>query len=102
MEKNPAQRSAERRCRRGGADKDALSGLANRDSAVSLMGKTPVRQLSALLRACTLYAGDNSGPAHCCGVRVPEIGIHPGANEWGPVVKPAMALAQNKAAIDAI
>jgi hypothetical protein len=62
-------------------------------------GKTPLRRLPDLLRACALYVGNNSGPKHiAAALGVPTIGIHSGvvdAIEWGPVGRRAVALRRN-------
>jgi hypothetical protein len=76
-----------------------LDQVVHRDSVVSLVGKTPLRQLPALLSACALYVGNNSGPKHiAAALGVPTIGIHSGvvdAIEWGPIGKRAVALRRN-------
>jgi ADP-heptose:LPS heptosyltransferase len=73
-----------------------LGKVARRDSVVSLVGKTPLRDLPALLSACALYVGNNSGPKHiAAALGVPTIGIHSGvvdAAEWGPIGERAVAL----------
>ena len=76
-----------------------LDRVANRDRVVSLVGKTSLRQLPDLLRACVLYVGNNSGPKHIAAAfGVPTIGIHSGvvdAIEWGPIGARAVALRRN-------
>lgn len=88
----------------GGAEEAALAEevlgrVANRNAVVSVVGKTPLRQLPKLLRACALYVGNNSGPKHiAAALGVPTIGIHSGvvdAIEWGPIGKRAVALRRN-------
>ena len=88
----------------GGAEEaelaeEVLARVANRDAVVSLVGKTPLRQLPDLLRACALYVGNNSGPKHiAAALGVPTIGIHSGvvdAIEWGPIGRRAVALRRN-------
>ncbi len=78
---------------------DVMSMVAHRDAVVSLVGRTPLRELPALLRACSLYVGNNSGPKHiAAALGVPTIGIHSGvvdAIEWGPIGKRAVALRRN-------
>ena len=73
-----------------------LAQTAYRDSVASLAGKTPLRDLPALLAACALYVGNNSGPKHiAAAIGVPTIGIHSGvvdAIEWGPIGRRAVAL----------
>ena len=53
----------------GGPDEamlaDQVLGLvANRRHVVSLAGKTSLKDLTLVLRACSLYLGNNSGPQH--------------------------------------
>jgi ADP-heptose:LPS heptosyltransferase/GT2 family glycosyltransferase len=76
-----------------------LDRVQHRDSVVSLVGKTPLRELPTLLSACALYVGNNSGPKHiAAALGVPTIGIHSGvvdAIEWGPIGKRAVALRRN-------
>ena len=88
----------------GGAEEaeladEVLARVANRDAVVSVVGKTPLRQLPDLLRACVLYVGNNSGPKHiAAALGVPTIGIHSGvvdAIEWGPIGRRAVALRRN-------
>ncbi len=78
---------------------EVLDQVVHRDAVVSLVGKTPLRQLPALLRACALYVGNNSGPKHiAAALGVPTIGIHSGvvdAIEWGPIGERAVALRRN-------
>ena len=88
----------------GGAEEaeladEVLARVANRHAVVSVVGKTPLRQLPDLLRACVLYVGNNSGPKHiAAALGVPTIGIHSGvvdAIEWGPIGRRAVALRRN-------
>jgi ADP-heptose:LPS heptosyltransferase len=88
----------------GGAEEaelaeEVLGRIANRNAVVSVVGKTPLRQLPDLLRACALYVGNNSGPKHiAAALGVPTIGIHSGvvdAIEWGPIGRRAVAVRRN-------
>ncbi len=88
----------------GGAEEaelaeDVLNRVANRNAVVSVVGKTPLRRLPDLLRACALYVGNNSGPKHiAAALGVPTIGIHSGvvdAIEWGPIGRRAVAVRRN-------
>jgi O-antigen biosynthesis protein len=76
-----------------------LEQVVHRDSVVSLVGKTRLQHLPAVLSACALYVGNNSGPKHiAAALGVPTIGIHSGvvdAVEWGPIGKRAVALQRN-------
>jgi hypothetical protein len=78
---------------------EVLGHVINREAVVSLVGRTSLQQLIALLNACALYVGNNSGPKHiAAGLGVPTIGIHSGvvdAIEWGPIGKRAVALRRN-------
>ncbi len=80
---------------------EILGAIANRHAVVSLVGRTPLRQLLDVLRACSLYVGNNSGPKHIAAtLGVPTIGIHSGvvdAIEWGPVGGRAVAVRRNMA-----
>ena len=94
------QRGADRRHRRKrNWPRRCSTRSRNRDAVVSLVGKTPLRQLPELLRACALYVGNNSGPKHiAAALGVPTIGIHSGvvdAIEWGPIGKRAVAVRRN-------
>ena len=70
--------------------------VVNRKNVVSLVGKTSLTSLTALLRNCSLYLGNNSGPLHvAAGLGLPTIGIYSGvvdATEWGPIGPRAVAL----------
>jgi len=71
----------------------------HRDSVASLAGKTPLGDLPALLAACALCVGNNSGPEHiAAAIGVPTIGIHSGvvdATEWGAIGRRAVAVRCN-------
>ncbi len=78
---------------------EVLGRIANRGAVASVVGKTSLRQLPDLLRACALYIGNNSGPKHiAAALGVPTIGIHSGvvdAIEWGPIGDRAVAVRRN-------
>ena len=78
---------------------EVLSLVSGRRSVVSLVGKTALKDLPALLQACALFVGNNSGPQHiAAGLGVPTIGIHSGvvdATEWGPAGPRAVAIQRN-------
>ena len=85
----------------GGRDEAALAKkvlgyVVNRKSVVSLAGKTSLADLTGLLRACSLYLGNNSGPQHiAAALGLPTVGIYSGvvdAAEWGPTGPRAVAL----------
>ncbi len=88
----------------GGSDEressDAvLATLLRPEAAGSVAGQTSLNDLSALLSACCLYIGNDSGPKHvAAALGIPTIGIHSGvvdAIEWGPVGRRAVALRRN-------
>jgi len=66
------------------------------ESVLSLVGKTKIQDLPYVLRACSLYVGNNSGPKHlAAALGVPTVGVHSAvvqASEWGPVGPNAVAL----------
>jgi ADP-heptose:LPS heptosyltransferase/GT2 family glycosyltransferase len=75
-----------------------LQAVSRSDAAWSLVGKTKVAELPALMTACALFIGNNSGPHHiAAGLGVPTLGIHSGvvdAREWGPLGPTAVAIAR--------
>jgi ADP-heptose:LPS heptosyltransferase/GT2 family glycosyltransferase len=76
---------------------DVLLGtLLHRRGATSIAGKMSLIDLPRLLKTCTLFIGNDSGPKHiAAAVGVPTIGIHSGvvdSVEWGPVGPTAIAL----------
>jgi ADP-heptose:LPS heptosyltransferase/GT2 family glycosyltransferase len=62
----------------------------------SLVGRVKLAQLPAVMRACVLFVGNNSGPQHlAASLGLPAIGIHSGvvdAAEWAPLGTQAMAI----------
>jgi len=80
---------------------EVLASVSAKSSVISLVGKTPLRDLPGLLARCALYVGNNSGPKHiAAALGVPTIGIHSGvvdAIEWGPVGQRAVALRRSMA-----
>lgn len=62
----------------------------------SLIGKTRLADLPALLVRCALFVGNNSGPQHvAAALGVPTVGIHSGvvdAREWAPIGPRAVAV----------
>ena len=90
----------------GGADEmeiaeQAMTQVIDRSFVRSLVGRTKLRDLPALLQSCVLYIGNNTGPKHiAASLGVPTIGIHSGvvdAAEWGPVGNRAVALTRDMA-----
>lgn len=76
-----------------------LERVQNRRAVVSLVGKTALGDLPALLNACALFVGNDSGPKHiAAGLGVPTVGIHAGSvdsGEWGPAGPLAVAIRRN-------
>jgi ADP-heptose:LPS heptosyltransferase/GT2 family glycosyltransferase len=70
--------------------------VLHQERVFMLVGKTSLRDLPKVLRACDLYVGNDSGPKHmAAAIGVPTIGIHSGsvdAGEWGPMGPSALAL----------
>jgi len=62
----------------------------------SLVGKVKLAELPALMQACVLFVGNNSGPQHiAASLGIPALGIHSGvvdAAEWAPLGSHAMAI----------
>ncbi len=62
----------------------------------SLVGRVKLPDLPAVMRACVLFVGNNSGPQHiAASLGLPTIGIHSGvvdAAEWAPLGAQAMAI----------
>jgi ADP-heptose:LPS heptosyltransferase len=62
----------------------------------SLVGRVKLAELPAVMRACVLFVGNNSGPQHiAASLGLPAIGIHSGvvdAAEWAPLGPQAMAI----------
>jgi ADP-heptose:LPS heptosyltransferase/GT2 family glycosyltransferase len=58
-------------------------------AVVSAAGLVPLKDLTTLLRACSIFIGNNSGPKHiAAALGVPTIGVHSlnvDPLEWGPV-----------------
>jgi ADP-heptose:LPS heptosyltransferase/GT2 family glycosyltransferase len=75
---------------------EILSLVGDDAGVVSAIGLTGPRELAALIGACDLFIGNDSGPHHlAAALGVPTIGIHSGvvdAREWGPVAPFAVAL----------
>ena len=73
-----------------------LEEIVRRDRVWSLVGKTAMRDVPVLLRAVSLFVGNNSGPHHiAAALGAPTIGIHSGvvsAQEWGPLGPRAVAI----------
>jgi ADP-heptose:LPS heptosyltransferase/GT2 family glycosyltransferase len=85
----------------GGADEQAvarevLAAVSAQDRVVSLVGAVKLAELPAVLEACALFVGNNSGPKHiAASLGVPVLGIHSAvvdATEWAPLGPAAMAL----------
>ena len=88
----------------GGADEvevaaQLLGSLQHPGSVASMVGKTSLADLPRLLKNCSLYIGNDSGPKHiAAAVGIPTVGIHSGVVdpvEWGPIGPNAVALRRN-------
>jgi ADP-heptose:LPS heptosyltransferase/GT2 family glycosyltransferase len=83
----------------GNLAKEVFAQVVNRKHVVSLAGQTSLSELAAVLGACSLYLGNNSGPQHiAAALGVPTVGIYSGvvdAAEWGPTGPRAIALQRN-------
>ncbi len=73
-----------------------LGSVAEPAALCSLVGRIPLTGLAAVIGACALFVGNDSGPKHiAAALGVPTIGIHSGsvdATEWAPVGKRAVAI----------
>ncbi|HST74731.1 MAG TPA: glycosyltransferase family 9 protein [Acetobacteraceae bacterium] len=85
----------------GGGDEAALgnevlAGVMSPGAVLSLIGRVKLADLPALLAACALFVGNNSGPKHiAAALGVPTVGIHSGvvdATEWAPLGPRAVAV----------
>jgi len=90
----------------GGPDENELGAqvlahVSNRQSVVSLVGKTLLKDLPALLQACALFVGNDSGPKHiAAALGIPTVGVHSGIVdpiEWGPLGPRTVALQRSMA-----
>jgi len=78
----------------GDSDEDAGRDLRHRlgGSVIDLTGRTTLRQSAAVLRSCSLYVGNDSGPMHlaaAAGVPVVEISSHPSMGDALESTSPA-------------
>ncbi len=75
--------------------------VRHKDAVVSLAGRTTLAELPALLGACALFVGNNSGPQHvAAALGVPTVGVHSAvvdAVEWGPLGTHAAAVRREMA-----
>jgi len=73
-----------------------IARLRHPEAVSSQVGKLPLAELPALLRAASLFIGNDSGPKHiAAGLGVPTVGIHSGTvdvREWGPIGPNAVAV----------
>ena len=78
---------------------DVLERISRPDGVLSLVGKTGLRDLPYILRACDAYVGNNSGPKHiAAALGVPTLGVHSAVvdtREWGPLGPNAAAIRRN-------
>jgi ADP-heptose:LPS heptosyltransferase/GT2 family glycosyltransferase len=75
---------------------DVLARVTAKDAVTSLVGSVKLADLAAVMQACALFVGNNSGPKHiAAAVGVPTVGIHSAvvdSLEWAPLGGAAMAL----------
>jgi ADP-heptose:LPS heptosyltransferase/GT2 family glycosyltransferase len=75
---------------------EILQRVSAKGAAASLIGKVPLAELPALMQACVLFVGNNSGPQHIAArMGMPALGIHSGvvdAAEWAPLGTRAVAI----------
>ncbi len=80
-----------------------------RSPAVNLAGKTSVGELAALLKRCSLFISNDSGPVHiAAAVGAPVVSIFGRSQKglsplrWGPVGKKSMVLHKNVGCIECL
>jgi ADP-heptose:LPS heptosyltransferase len=75
---------------------DVLARVTAKDAVVSLVGSVKLADLAPVMRACSIFVGNNSGPKHIAAASgVPTVGVHSAvvdAEEWAPLGGAAMAL----------
>ncbi|MBG9388178.1 glycosyltransferase family 9 protein [Caenimonas aquaedulcis] len=75
---------------------EVLAGVTDRKRVWSLVGKTKLSEMPAVLQRCALFIGNNSGPQHlAAALGVPTVAIHSAvidSREWGPIGTRAIAL----------
>jgi ADP-heptose:LPS heptosyltransferase/GT2 family glycosyltransferase len=85
----------------GGGEEEAVADevlrlVTAKESVASLVGRVKLGALSAVMQACALFVGNNSGPKHlAASLGVPTLGIHSAvvdAVEWGPLGPASFAL----------
>jgi len=85
----------------GGGDEqivaqEVLANVTARHAVASLVGALRLTELPAVMQACAIFVGNNSGPKHlAASLGVPTVGIHSGvvdAGEWAPLGPAALAL----------
>ena len=78
---------------------DIVRRLRHPDAVTSMIGKSPLAELPALMSGASLFLGNDSGLKHiAAGLGIPTVGIHGGTldpREWGPVGPSAVALARD-------
>jgi ADP-heptose:LPS heptosyltransferase/GT2 family glycosyltransferase len=75
---------------------EVMAEIADKTRVWSLVGRTKLSDLPALVAGACLFVGNNSGPHHiAAALGTPTIGVHSGvvsADEWGPLGPKAVAL----------
>ncbi len=76
-----------------------LRHLRHPDAVTSMIGKSPLAELPALMGGASLFLGNDSGLKHiAAGLGIPTVGVHGGTldpREWGPVGPSAIAIARD-------
>ena len=76
-----------------------LRRLRHPEAVVSMIGRSPLAELPALMAEASLFLGNDSGLKHiAAGLGIPTVGIHGGTldpREWGPVGPSALAIARD-------
>jgi ADP-heptose:LPS heptosyltransferase/GT2 family glycosyltransferase len=75
---------------------DIMRRIADPSRVESLVGRIKLAELPSVMRGCSLFIGNNSGPQHmAASLGLPTIGIHSGvvdAAEWAPLGAQAIAM----------
>jgi len=75
---------------------EVLNKVAHKEAVRSLVGKTSLEDLPAIIGSSVLFVGNNSGPNHiAAALGVPSVGIYSGvvdARQWGPKGPNAVAI----------
>jgi O-antigen biosynthesis protein len=79
--------------------KQVLEGVKSSAGVWSAVGAFKLSELPTVLRSCSLFVGNNSGPQHVAATSgVPTVAVHSdviSSEEWGPLGPVAVALRRN-------